>query len=145
MKAGVLEHPDVFAVNKADLGAAATRTASELRSSLELGARAADAPAARVILTSGRDGTGVRELIDAIDAHRGRLIDGDALRERRLQGREALLIGALERRYGAFGIEQLGGRRALRERVREDDRVSAFSLLARLGLEIEEALRKERA
>jgi LAO/AO transport system kinase len=145
MKAGVLEHPDVFAVNKADLGAAATRTASELRSSLELGARAADAPAARVILTSGRDGTGVRELIDAIDAHRGRLIDGDALRERRLQGREALLIGALERRYGAFGIEQLGGRRALLERVRENDRVSAFSLLARLGLEIEEALRKERA
>ncbi|HXV36963.1 MAG TPA: hypothetical protein VEC18_07430, partial [Myxococcota bacterium] len=94
---------------------------------------------------SGRDGTSVRELIDAIDAHRRRLIDGDALRERRLRGREALLIGALERRYGAFGIEQLGGRRALRERVREDDRASAFSLLARLGLEIEEALRKERA
>ncbi|MBW2494800.1 MAG: hypothetical protein JRE43_08610, partial [Deltaproteobacteria bacterium] len=47
-------------------------------------------------------------------------------------------------RYGAFGIERLGGRRALRERVRKDDSVSAFALLARLGLEIEEALGKSR-
>jgi putative protein kinase ArgK-like GTPase of G3E family len=34
MKAGILEHPDVFAVNKSDLGAAAERTASELASGL---------------------------------------------------------------------------------------------------------------
>ena len=144
MKAGILEHPDVFVVNKADLGAAATRTASELRGSVSLGDRDASRAEAAVILTSARDSEGIGELVSAIDAHRQRLIDVDALRDRRLHGREIQLLGALERRYGAFGIEQLGGRRVLRERVREDDQVSAFALLARLGLEIEEALRKSR-
>ena len=142
MKAGILEYPDVFVVNKADLGAAATRTASELRGSISLGDRGASETEAAVILTSASAGEGIEELVAAIDAHRQRLIDDDALRERRLRGREIQLLGALERRYGTFGIDQLGGRRALRERVREDDSVSAFALLARLDLEIEETLRK---
>jgi LAO/AO transport system kinase len=136
MKAGVLEYPDVFVVNKADLGPAATRTASELRSSIGLGDRETSRVETPVILTSARDGEGVGELVSAIDAHRQRLIDATALRERRLRGREIQLLGALERRYGAFGIEQLGGRTAVRERT--------FALLARLDLEIEEALRKSR-
>jgi LAO/AO transport system kinase len=144
MKAGVLEYPDVFVVNKADLGPAATRTASELSGSVNLGDRGDSHAKAAVILTSARDGEGIGELVVAIDAHRQQLIDANALRERRLHGREIQLLGALERRYGAFGIEQLGGRRAVRERVREDDQVSAFALLARLGLEIEEALGKNR-
>jgi hypothetical protein len=97
-----------------------------------------------MILTSARDSKGIGELVVAIDAHRQRLIDTDTLRERRLHGREIQVLGALERRYGAFGIEQLGGRRALRERVREGDQVSALALLTRLGLEIEEVLRKSR-
>ena len=142
MKAGILEYPDVFVVNKADLGAGATRTAGELRRSISLGSRGDSRAEAAVILTSARDGEGIGELISAIDAHRRRLIDDDALPERRLRGREIQLLGALERRYGGFGIEQLGGRRALRERVREHDSISAFALLARLGVEIEEALRK---
>jgi LAO/AO transport system kinase len=144
MKAGVLEYPDVFVVNKADLGPAATRTAGELSGSVSLGDRGTSQAKADVILTSARDGEGIGELVVAIDAHHQRLIDADALRERRLQGREIQLLGGLERRYGSFGIEQLGGRRALRERAREDDQASAFVLLARLSLEIEEALRKGR-
>ena len=142
MKAGILEYPDVFVVNKADFGAAAKRTASELKGSINLGDRSVSPTEAAVILTSASAGEGIGELVSAIDTHRQRLIDDDALREKRLRGREIQLLGALERRYGAFGIEQLGGRRALRERVRQDDSVSAFALLARLGLEIEEALRK---
>jgi LAO/AO transport system kinase len=144
MKAGVLEYPDVFVVNKTDLGPAASRTASELRGSVSLGDREASRAESSVILTSARDGEGIGELVSAIDAHRQRLIDTDALQEKRLRGREIQLLGALERRYGAFGIEQLGGRRALRERIHKDDRVSAFAMLARLGLEIEEAVRKNR-
>jgi LAO/AO transport system kinase len=142
MKAGILEYPDVFVVNKADLGAAATRTASELRGSISLGDRGVSRTDAAVILASASAGEGIDDLVSAIDTHRQQLIDDDALRERRLRGREIQLLGALERRYGAFGIEQLGGQRALRERVRQDDSVSAFALLARLGLEIEETLRK---
>ena len=144
MKAGILEYPDVFVVNKSDLGAAATRTASELRGSVRLNDRGASRAQAAVILTSARDGEGVGELLSEIDAHRQQLIDADALRERRLRGRETQLLRALERRYGTFGIEQLGGPRTLRERVREDHPISAFALLTRLSLEIEEALRKIR-
>jgi LAO/AO transport system kinase len=144
MKAGVLEYPDVFVVNKADLGPAATRTASELSGSVSLGDRDHSHTKAAMILTSARDDKGIGELVVAIDAHRQRLIDTGTLRERRLHGREIQVLGALERRYGAFGIEQLGDRRALCERVREDDQVSALALLTRLGLEIEEALRKSR-
>jgi LAO/AO transport system kinase len=142
MKAGILEYPDVVVVNKADLGAAARRTASELEASLRLAERGDAHPEARVILTCARDRQGIAELVRAIDAHRQQLIERDALRERRLRGREIQLLGALERRYGAFGIDQLGGRRALRERIRENDPMSAFALLAQLGREIEEALRK---
>jgi len=144
MKAGILEYPDVFVVNKADLGPAATRTASELRGGVSMGDRETPGAETDVILTSARDGEGIGELVSAIDTHRKRLIDAGALRERRLRGRETLLLGALERRYGTFGIEQLGGRRALRERVREDDETSTFALQTRFGLEIEEALRKSR-
>jgi LAO/AO transport system kinase len=144
MKAGILEYPDVFVVNKADLGPAATRTASELRGGVSMGDRETPGAETDVILTSARDGEGIGELVSAIDAHRKRLIDAGALRERRLRGRETQLLAALEKRYGAFGIEQLGGRRALRERVREDDETSTFALQTRFGLEIEEALRKSR-
>ncbi len=142
MKAGVLEHPDVFVVNKADLGAAAARTASELKGTMALGEREAGRAEAPVILTSARDRDGIGELVDALDAHRQQLIDADALRERRLRGRRTLLLDALERRYGAFGIEKLGGRHGILERLREDARVSPFALQDRLGREIEEALRK---
>jgi LAO/AO transport system kinase len=144
MKAGVLEYPDVFVVNKADLGPAATRTASELRGSVSLSDRETSRAEAAVILTSAREGKGIGELVAAIDAHRQALVDADALRERRLRGREIQLLGTLERRYGAFGIEQLGGRRALRERIHKDDRASAFAMLAQLGHEIEESLRNSR-
>jgi LAO/AO transport system kinase len=40
MKAGLIELPDLFVVNKSDLGPAATRTALELESGLGLGSRA---------------------------------------------------------------------------------------------------------
>jgi LAO/AO transport system kinase len=142
MKAGILEYPDVFVVNKADVGAAATRTASELKGSVSLGERSDGKMEAPVILTSARDSEGMGEMVAAIDAHRDQLIASNALRDKRLRGRETQLLSALERRYGSFGVDQLGGRRTLSERVREYDGVSAFALLAQLSLEIEETLRK---
>ncbi len=139
MKAGVLELPDVFVVNKADLGAAAERTVAELGSGLSLGEREAGwAPA--VLSVSARDGTGVEELVKALDTHRAHLLEGGGLRERRRRGREAHVSEALERRYGSFGIDTLGGRAALAARVRESGPESAFALLASLGREIEEKL-----
>jgi len=142
MKAGVLELPDVFVVNKSDLGPSAQRTAHELESGLGLGGRAGDGLAPPVLLASARDGAGVTELLAALDRHRARLVEGGRLRERRARGREAFVLEALERRYGSYGLARLGGRDAVRARLREAADASSFALAAALGAEIEEALRK---
>lgn len=141
MKAGVLELPDLFVVNKADLGAAAEQTAAELASGLALGEREAGwSPP--VLLVSAREGRGVAELVAVLDAHRAHLERDGSLRERRRRGREQMVLDALERRYGSHGIASLGGPEALAARVHESGAGSAFGLLEALGREIEEALRK---
>ena len=78
----------------------------------------------------------------AIDSNYQNQIDTDSLRDRRRRGREAQILMGIERRYGSFGLEQLGGRRALLDRIRDDDSPSAFTLLTELGREIENALYK---
>src|SRR5262249_30908043 len=113
MKAGVLEHPDVFAVNKADLGSAAERTASELEAGLALAAEASRGWRRPVLLVSARDGRGIDALVDALDAHRAHLVASGELCQRRLRGWAAFVVGALERRYGSHGLERVGGRAAV--------------------------------
>jgi LAO/AO transport system kinase len=142
MKAGLLEWPDVFVVNKADLGPPAARTASELESALALAPRDAAGWRPPVLMISARDGRGIEALVAALDAHRRHLVESDELRARREAGRHAHVVESLSRRYGSHGLEQLGGPRAVAERVREDTARSSFAWLDVLGREIEDALRK---
>ena len=91
MKAGILEVPDVFLVNKADLGAPAERTAGELGAGLGLSTRRGDGWEPPVLLASARATTGIAELVEALDAqparqHAGRQVwrvAQSALRHRR--------------------------------------------------------------
>lgn len=140
MKAGVLEHPDVFVVNKADLGAIAERTASELAAGLALGARRPDGWSPPVLQVSARDARGIDELVDVLDAHRRHLETSGEGAARRRRGREALVASALERRYGSYGIERIGGLEGLRARLREAEDETGFALVLALGREIEAAL-----
>ena len=142
MKAGILELPDLFVVNKADLGAAAERTAAELAAGVGLAGESKTDWAPRVLLVSARDGLGIDALVAAIDEHGAHLLETGGLRARRKRGREAHLLEALERRYGSYGVGKLGGRAALRARARASEASSAFELAAELGREIEDALRK---
>jgi GTPase len=142
MKAGVLELPDVFVVNKADLGAEATRTAAELASSLQLGEHDADGWPAPVLLVAARDGTGIEPLRETLEAHRTHLERSGGLARRRAAGREAHVIESLLRRYGRYGVDRLGGVAAIAARVRTDDEHGAFAWVDVLGREIEDALRK---
>lgn len=142
MKAGLLEHPDIFVVNKADVGPLAERTAAELESGLALGARARSAWRPPVLLASARDGRGIDALVAALDAHWRHLESSGELAERRRRGRIAYVLDALERRYGSHGVARIGGAEALRERVRADETTSSFALVLALGREIEDALRK---
>ncbi len=142
MKAGILELPDVFVVNKGDLGAEARRTAGELESGLGLGEARDAGWTPPVLLASAREGSGIDALVAALDAHREFLLEGDGLAARRRRGRDAFVLESLERRYGSHGLDQLGGHRALAERIGAAQDTPSFELLADLGREIEDALHK---
>ncbi len=144
MKAGILELPDVFAVNKADLGAVAQRTAGELEAGLGLGERAGSGWTPPVVRVSARDGTGIRDLADVLEAHHAHLLATGGLAERRRRGNEAFVREALLHRYGSHGMERIGTADDLVRRLRAEPFVSPFALVLRLGREIEEALAKPR-
>jgi LAO/AO transport system kinase len=143
MKAGVLELPDLFVVNKADQGPLAERTARELEAGLGLGERDGGAgDVARVVLASARDGRGIDEVLEALDELGASLEAGGRLAERRRRGRDRFALQALAVRYGSYGLAAVGGPDALAERLAGEPGSSGFALVARLGHEIEEALRK---
>ena len=80
LKAGIMEIPDVIAVNKRDHPQAKTML-NEVRAVLALGPRREWAPP--IVLTEAVRGEGVDELCDAIAAHRRFLEEGGRLEERR--------------------------------------------------------------
>jgi LAO/AO transport system kinase len=141
LKAGVLELPDVIAVNKADLGALAERTARELESALALGEKPDASWVPPIVLVSARDNTGIDALEAAIAAHRAHLGTGDALAAKRRRGRDAWLREVLSRRYGSFGLERFGGAETLAARLASAPDASGFAFELALGAEIERALR----
>ncbi len=142
MKAGVLELPDVFAVNKADLGAAAELTAAELAAGLGLSESGDAAWTPPVLKVSARDGVGIEPLLDALDAHRAHMEAAGELQRRRRRADEAWALEALEVRFGSFGLDAVGGRNAVAARLHADPLPSAFAAVRALSAEIQEALRK---
>lgn len=145
MKAGVLELPDLFAVNKSDLGASAERTARELEAAIALTARERDAWRAPVLLCSARDGSGIEALGEQLERHFERQQQSGALAGRRREGALALILDALTRRYGSFGLERAGGATAIRARLERESRdrqinEPGFACLEILEREIEAAL-----
>jgi LAO/AO transport system kinase len=114
LKAGIMEVPDVLVVTKADLGRVATRALSDLRAALR--ALGAGTTALLGVSSLGR-GSGIDELIDAIDAHRAGLDVG----ARRLAARRAHALADFAAEYGERGLRGLGGPRAARAWLAEQD------------------------
>jgi len=137
MKAGILEWPDVFFVNKSDLDALATRTATELRAGLELGRGENPEERPPVLCGSARDGLGIDALIDALDAHHARQARSGEGERRRAAGRLARIESALARRYGRFGLARVAGTRSLAEQVADSPTQSAERLVEILGARFE--------
>ena len=137
MKAGILEIPDILVVHKWDLGAVAERTRADLESMLALPASTA-VWRPPVIGASAETGHAVSELADAIEAHREHLENDDELSARRERGRVAWAMERFEQRYGALGLDRVGGREAAQRAIGETPgtALDAFSSLAtRAGLE----------
>jgi LAO/AO transport system kinase len=105
LKAGIMEIPDVLVVTKADLGRIATRAVADLSTAL----RSLDAATTPVVAVSSvPPGTGISELVDALEAHRAEL----DLPERRLQARRLHALADFVAEHGERGLRALGGRRS---------------------------------
>jgi LAO/AO transport system kinase len=135
IKAGVLEIADILVVNKADRDGA-ERTAAALQMMLELGASAPSAWRPPIVRTIATLGTGVDELVEAIQRHRQQLADSGqlALRERARARRELLsiaqeqLMTRLQERVSPQDMDALVADIVAR---RTDPYAAAESLLAR--------------
>jgi LAO/AO transport system kinase len=105
LKSGIMEIPDVLVVTKADLGRVATRAVTDLTAAL----RSLGAAQTRVLSVSSlAPGTGIPELVDALDAHRDRL----DLPARRQLSRRRHALADFVAEHGDRGLRALGGRRA---------------------------------
>jgi len=113
LKAGIMEIPDVIAVNKMDHPAAKTML-QEVRSIVALDPARDRRPA--ILLTEALRGEGVPELWDALEKRRAELGERGELEARR----ERNLTGEVE----ALAVARV--RRLVREAMREDDDVRAL-------------------
>jgi LAO/AO transport system kinase len=101
MKAGIMEVPDVFVVNKCDEEQLARRSLAELSSALEVAQMGGRAP--RIFQTSALSGLGVDELAGFL-AEQARLRPAPGVR----RAQEAFFLRkAVAERYGRFGTEEM--------------------------------------
>jgi LAO/AO transport system kinase len=106
LKAGIMEIPDVIAINKAD-HPQARQTANDVRQVLAL---APSAPQPPIVLTEALEGRGVDELWGAIDSHRAELERDGQLEERRRRNLAAEV----------FAVASARARRHLENAVADD-------------------------
>lgn len=103
LKAGIMEVPDVLVLTKTDLGAVATRAATDLRAAL-VALGAADTEVCAV--SSIPPPSGIEQLVEALEGHRSRL----DLPARRLRARRRHALAEFASEHGERGLRALGGR-----------------------------------
>lgn len=114
IKAGILEIPDVLAVNKSDLGAVAERALAELTGALRLCTEPGGLAPPPLVLTSASGGHGVDQLVLALDGHFSALRQSGRLGELRLDKSTAWAARLFAQRHGELGVERVGGPALLR-------------------------------
>ena len=113
LKAGVMEIPDVIVVNKAEHPLTDTMV-REVRTALSLGPTGGwKVPIVKAVAT---EGTGIDELLDAIEAHRAYVEESGTLDERRARNLRSEVLGLATARL----------RRELEARIAEDASVASL-------------------
>jgi len=107
MKSGLMEIPDIFVVNKADLGAVAQETTQELRTVLKSNHRSP----LEVHLISAANNEGVPSLVDALSRRFDALMD--ELQDRRQRQRRHYALRRYEETHGPQAVSARGGRKHL--------------------------------
>ena len=103
MKAGVMELPDIVAVNKSDLGEAARPAGADVEAALRLFVGSAEFPAP-VVLVSAAQNSGLDELEAAVARHRDWLGQSGRLARRRKLQESAWVEEAIRARFGSMGL-----------------------------------------
>ncbi|MDH3845349.1 MAG: hypothetical protein OES69_15500, partial [Myxococcales bacterium] len=141
LKAGIMEIPDVLVVNKADQEELARRAVADLRGALHT-AQAVGVSGREdgdwetpILATSATEGTGIEELIDAVDAHRKHL--EPTLKARRHRGEVQWMLDLFMRKHGEHGVSTLHGLTEIKARAERelDDGETPLSLCERLSRE----------
>jgi LAO/AO transport system kinase len=102
MKAGVMELPDVVAVTKGDLGAAARRARADVEGALGLSSRGEwSAP---VVTISATTGEGLDQLDEVIAKHASFLDEGGRRKKKQKQQEAAWVAEAIKARFGSEGL-----------------------------------------
>jgi LAO/AO transport system kinase len=140
LKAGIMEIPDVIAINKLDHPAAKTML-NEVRSIVAL---AEPERRPKILLTDALSGDGVPELLAALDEHRAALASDGRLEERRRKNLAAEVFAVASSRAGAHlraaVAEDAALRRVLaRVEERELDPLSAVREILEEVFEIDAA------
>jgi LAO/AO transport system kinase len=103
MKAGVMELPEVIAVTKADMGAAAQRARSDVEGALSLAT--AQGWRAPVVAVSATRAEGLDDLDAAVARHRTFLAEDGRLDLRRRAQERAWVEEAVRVRFGSAGLD----------------------------------------
>jgi len=126
LKAGIMEVPDLLVVTKADLGDVATRSRRDLGQAL----KAVGSTGVPVLAVSSvPPPSGIEELADALEEHRGR----SDLSARRVRARRGAALREFTAEHGERALRELGGRRAAERLLAgQDERASVTDLLGAL-------------
>jgi LAO/AO transport system kinase len=140
LKAGIMEIPDVIAVNKSDHPAAKTML-NEVRSILALAEPDRRPP---ILLTEALHGEGVPELWDALAEHRAALASDGGLDERRRRNLSAEVFAVASSRAKAHIQEAVAGDPALQRLLaaverRELDPLSAVRQILEEVFELDDS------
>jgi LAO/AO transport system kinase len=126
LKAGIMEIPHVIVVNKEDIGLAARKTLSELKTTL--GRRTdVDGWQAPALSASAALGSGIEALADALDRHRNWLLERGQFTARRQRCQAEWLVKHLREEFGRYGINRLGGEDALFAELAQAPRCSPIA------------------
>ncbi len=121
LKAGIMEIPHVLVVNKADMGAAARKTAADLRAaaSREHDANEWSAP---ILSVSATQGTGITRLVETLDAHHAWLAERQLIAVRRHRFQIEWVVKRLQQEFGSTGVGVLrAGRPNFDHLIKADD------------------------
>ncbi len=111
IKAGVMEIPDILAINKADDEALARKAMSDVKAALSLEQQAWARP---VLAVSAATNLNLDKLDAAIIAHHHHLSVTNALERKRAEQVTAWATGEVFHEFGRVGLEAFGGQTGIR-------------------------------